>query len=258
MQRALIVCLLCGAWGVVARGADMDEEESTKAEFIQWGPASGEFGGRLGAQWQSKYFFRGLRFSRNDVLQQDVGMWYGGVKASGFFSYDCGPDEYNEVDATGSYSYAFNKDTAVEGGFTYYNYPHRTRGYDIKDTYEVFAGLTQATPIVDASIYGYYDFRDGSGALWEFALGKGVTLDYLKPVLVKPFVRASANLNVRYFNDDTEFSHSILTVGLPFYLSPQLIIGPTINYQWGWQQWVEDEWYAQLGVTIRFGGTRSE
>jgi hypothetical protein len=246
MRRMLFVFLLSGMCSV---GVNAAEEQ---AEFIKWGPASERLGGQLGAQWLSQYFFRGLRFSRNDVLQQEAAMWYGGVKARGFFNYDCGPDEYNEVDLTGSYSFALSESAAVEGGYTYYNYPHRMRGYDIKDTQEVFAGLMQATAIVDASIYGYYDFRDGSGALWEFALGKSVDIPIAKPVSVKPFVRAAADLNLYYFNNAAEFSHSILTAGLPFYLSEQFIVTGSYNYQWGWQNWVEDDWYVQAGVTIRF------
>ncbi|HAK94218.1 MAG TPA: hypothetical protein DCM87_04255 [Planctomycetes bacterium] len=262
MRQALYVFLLCGAGAVCAQN-DVDEDGSTAAEqadFIKWGPASKELGGQASVQWLSQYFFRGLRFSHNDVLQQEIGVWYAGFKARGFFSYDCNPDEYSEADFTGSYSYALNESTAVEAGYTFYGYPHRMygkdkkdrQGYDIKDTQEIFAGVMGVTDYLGASVYGYYDFRDGTGALWEFALGKSLDIDHFKPVTLKPYVRASANLNCRYFNDATEFSHSILTVGLPLHLTDHAVLSGSLNYQWGWQGWVEDDWYAQVGVTLRF------
>jgi len=262
MRQWLILLLLCGA-GLAWAQIELDEDDGAapeQADFIKWGPASGKLGGRASAQWLSQYFFRGLRFSHNDVLQQEVGAWYAGFKVRGFFSYDCNPDEYSEADFTASYSYALGRDAAIEAGYTFYGYPHRMygndkkdrKGYDIKDMQEFFGGIMGATKYLDASIYGYYDFRDGTGAFWEFALGKSLDIECFEPVALKPYVRASANLNCRYFNDATEFSHAILTVGLPVHLTDHVVLSGSFNYQWGWQNWVEDDWYAQVGVALRF------
>ena len=244
---AVWLCVVGMAGGMYAFEDAAGQASSDVSDLVKWGPASGKLGGALTVKWLNRYFFRGLRFSRNDVLQQDVGLWYEGFKLGGFFSYECSSKKYNETDVTLSYSYALRPDTVLEAGYTYFGYPNRVRGYKIKDTQEVFAGLSGTTRYLDASVYGYYDFKEGTGTFWEFGLGKAVDLDY-----VKPYVRATANLNARYFNDKTEFSHAILTVGVPVHITDHTIIAGSFNYQWGWQNWVEDKWYVDVGVTLRF------
>ncbi len=216
--------------------------DTGKSDLVTKGPASGEPGGEAAIRYRSQYFFRGLRFSRNDVLQLEGSLWYKGFKLRGFTNYDCGPDEFNEADGTLSYTYALSDDTIIEGGYTYYGYPHR----EFEDTQEFFAGIQQEW-IVDASIYGYYDFDEGDGAIWEFGLGK-----HFRYGKVDPYVRATATLNARYFNNDTEFSHGILSAGLPVHLTDYLTVFGDLNYQWGWQGWTEDDWFASAGVKLRF------
>ena len=215
---------------------------SGKSDLLEEGPASGRMGGELGVKWLSEYFFRGVRFSRNDVLQQRVSLWYEGFKLSGFFNYDFGPDEFNEADGTVSYSFPVSDDAVVEAGYTYYGYPHR----EFRDTQEFFAGIRQDL-YVDVGVYGYYDFDEGTGCLWEFSLGK----DYPYGI-IDPFARFTAVLNGRYFNDDIEFSHGLISVGLPVRIGEHIVVSGEFNYQWGWQGWVEDEWFAGAGVTLKF------
>jgi len=213
-----------------------------EAPIVREGPASGRFGGKAAVWWSRRYYFRGVRFSRNDVLQARAALWYQGIKVSGFTNYDFGPDEANEIDGTVSYSIPVSADAVLEAGYTYYGYPHR----DFDDTQEIFAGISQQWHI-DASIYGYYDFDEGRGGLWEFTLGKRFRYEF-----IEPYVRATAVLNGKYFNDDIEFSHGLFTAGLPILLGDHLALRGELTYQWGWQGWTDDTWWAVAGAEIRF------
>jgi hypothetical protein len=229
---------------VIRRPAREEEgpSESKRPDLLEDGAASGKFGGELTGRWQSEYYFRGLKFSRNDVLQGEAALWYKGFKLKGFLNYDFGPNEVNEADGSISFNFPVSEDTVVEAGYTYYGYPHRV----IEDTQEFFAGIRQEW-VVNSSVYAFYDFDEGSGALWEFTVGKNLPIGNFDP-----FLRGTAVLNARYFNDDTEFSHGTFTAGLPFYLCYHTILFADINYQWGWQGWVKDDWFATAGMTVHF------
>lgn len=224
-----------------------------KFDFIKSGPASGETGGELSLWYLNRYFFRGLRFSKNDVCQPEISIWHKGFKIKGKFNYDFKDNrldetQFNEADVTASYNVALNQDAVLEMGYTYYGYPHQVMGYHIHQCQEFFAGIDQRTDFLDASLYGYYDFTDGSGSYFELTLGKR----FRYKDLIEPYVRANTNLNVRYFNDATEISHSIFTAGLPIYLGEHVILDGSFNYQWGVVSWVEDKWYVRAGLTLRW------
>ena len=211
-------------------------------DFIAHGPASKKLGGSYNSRWLSKYFFRGLKFSSDDVWQQELGLWYQGFKIGGFSSFDFEPDKFNEARGTISYSHRLFDDTAIEAGYTYYGYPNNL----VKDTQEIFGGIKQEW-VVDGSLYGYYDFDEGSGFIGELGLGKHFRYD-----MIDPYVWTTTTLNGRYFNDDVEFSHMIVTAGLPVHLGDHVIVGASANYQWGWQGWVEDRWFFMADLTLRF------
>ncbi len=233
-------------------GPGVPAKNTSQADFIVEGPASRQFGGELSLWYASEYYFRGLRFSENDVSHQEVSLWYQGFKVKGFFNYDFHDDEFdeehfNEADVTASYSTALRDDTALEFGYTYYGYPHQVMGYHIHHTQEFFAGIRQESDIIDASLYGYYDFTDGSGSIFELSVGK-----HYRYKSIDPYVKATADLNVRYFNDATEVSHAIVTAGLPIDLGDHFVLEGNFNYQWGFVSWVEDQWYVKAGVTFKF------
>lgn len=136
--------------------------------------------------FMSNYVWRGLKLSEDWVIQPTVGLTYGGFGANLWSNYDGDAKEATETDLTLNYATSFDK-VGLEVGYIYYELE------GLQDTQELYVSVGYDF-IVSPSLTVYYDYDEGTGAFFVFAL------DYSRDLTEK--VALSLGASASYLADN--------------------------------------------------------
>ncbi len=242
----------------MAAGSARAQEEAAAAEEEK--PWSVE----LGADYNSKYVWRGILVTDDPVLQPSITFAFKGFSFNIWANMDLtsvngNNDEINEVDYTLDYS----GDAGPIGysvGAIYYDFPNT----DFAATTEVYAGVGLDVPLSPTlTVYrdvdevdGFYVTLDVSHSFENvviFSETAGMGID-----LGAQIAWGDDDYNDGYFGAGSGFNAVTLTAGLPIAIGDHLSITPGVNYTYlidsEIRDAVEDEnnFWAGVGVGLAF------
>ncbi len=203
--------------------------------FSTVGLAEGDVSVGVGADFMSKYVWRGQNLVDDWVAQPSVSVGYKGLTGSVWGNSDITGEtvddwEFTELDYTIDYSGTV---PGVDGlgfsvGAIYYDFPNS----DLPGTTELYWGFSLDVP-ASPSITVYHDVDEADGMY--VSLGVGHSLDMPEEIPVGVDLGASLGWGNKKYNefywgtDGSELNDLVLSVGFPFEVAG-VSVTPSVSY----------------------------
>ena len=203
-----------------------------------FGEESNELSFELGADFYSKYIWRGIVVTDDYAFQPSINVSYGGLTAGvwgnvDMTSYTGNSGEFTEVDYTLDYSGQMPglEKVSYSVGLINYHFPSV-----VGDTTEIYWGLGLDIPL-SPSVTVYHDIDEIDGTYASFAIGHdfGTIAELAEDMPVGMDFSASVGIGDSDYNngywgtDDTAANDLLLSVSFPFELAG-FTVSPSLNY----------------------------
>lgn len=203
----------------------------------------------------SHYMWRGLRLSEDGVFQPSVTVGAKGFSANLWANYQFDPNNWTEVDFTGSYAGEAGKYN-YEAGYVHYGVNEGP------DSDEFFAGVGHSD-VLNPSFKIYVDVNAGSGSYLQAGLEPSVLLRKDFSLNFKTFVGYVLKNSYMGLNDaDREFSNfynADFQVSLTMPLGKGFSLEPVIGYSTALsknaRQAIKNDSVSSHGETLYGGAT---
>ncbi|MDD5434710.1 MAG: hypothetical protein PH343_04710 [Nitrospira sp.] len=182
----------------------------------------------------SKYIWQGLDYSNGKpVTQPELSVTYKDLSATVWLNYDMDTKEWNEMDIILKYSKELGN-VSISGGYSHYNYPHRT-GWE--PSQDIFIDVSSKS-LLNPSLSVHYDFGAGDGLYYSAGIGHD-----LETILGTLSLASTLHYHDNYYNS-SGFPSAELQIS-DAYTKGSMTITPAISYFVTW----DNTDYVGLGNT---------